>query len=114
MELELVGSPHHPVRHPFPHAHAGDPLDGIGEGLDVLDVHRRDHRDAGVEDLEHVLPPLLVTAGARDVRVGQLVDQDHRGLAGQHRVEIHLLPFRVAVLDLLRGTTGRSRICSTV
>ena len=35
------------------------------------------------------------------VGVGQLVDQDHLGLAGQDGVDVHLLPVRVAVLDLL-------------
>ena len=57
------------------HADPGDPLDGVGERLHVLDVDRRDHRDASVEDLEHVFPPLGVPPRAGDVGVGQLVNR---------------------------------------
>ncbi|HXY27583.1 MAG TPA: hypothetical protein VEH82_04820 [Acidimicrobiales bacterium] len=100
-ELDLVGLPHHPVRHPLAHADPGDPLDGVGQRLEVLDVDRRDDGDAGVEDLEDVFPALLVTARPRDVGVGQLVDQHHLRLAVEHAVEVHLLPRRAAVLDPL-------------
>ena len=65
-------------------------LDDVVERLEVLDVHGRDDVDAGVEQLFDVLPALLV-ARARDVGVGQLVDQGDLRTAGQHGVEVHLL-----------------------
>ena len=51
----------------------------------------RDDGDPGVEQLEHVLPPLLVAARARHVGVRQLVDEGDLGPAGEHGVEVHLL-----------------------
>ena len=41
-------------------AHAGDALDHVVHRLEVLDVHRRDHVDAGLEQLLDVLPALRV------------------------------------------------------
>jgi len=40
--------------------HPGDLLDDVGDGLQVLDVDRGDHVNAGVQQLGHVLPALLV------------------------------------------------------
>ncbi len=100
-ELELVGLAHHPVRHPLADGDARDPLDRIGQGLDVLDVDGRDHGDPGVEDLEHVLPALLVGTGTGHVGVRQLVDEDHLGPAVEHRREVHLGELGAAVLDRL-------------
>ena len=56
----------------------------------------------GVEELLDVLPALLV-AGARDVRVRELVDEHDVGAAGEHRVDVHLLELGAAVLDLAAG-----------
>ena len=64
----------------------------------MLDVERRDDVDAGVEQLLDVLPALLV-ARARDVRVRELVDERDLRLAGEDRVDVHLLERRAAVLD---------------
>ena len=58
----------------------------------VIDV------DPGVADALHVLPALLGRA-AGSVRVGQLVDQGDRRVAGDHRVGVHLLDDDVAVGD---------------
>ena len=56
------------------------------------------HVDAGVEQLEHVLPALDVPA-ARRVRVRELVDEDQRGLPRERRVEVELLERDAAVVD---------------
>ncbi len=106
-QLELVGPAHDPVRHSLSHADSGDPFHGVRQRLDVLDVDGGDDGDAGVEDLEYVLPPLLVATRTRHVGVGQLIDEHHRGLAGQDGIEVHLLPGRVAVLDLLASHDGK-------
>ena len=88
---------------------AGDPLDDVVHRLEVLDVERRDDVDAGVEELLDVLPALLVPR-ARDVGVGELVDERELGLAGEDRVDVHLLERRAAVArSCVRGTTSRSR-----
>ena len=79
---------------------AGDLLDDVVHRLEVLHVHRGDHVDARVEELVDVLPPLLV-ARAGDVGVGELVDEHALGLAGEDRVDVHLLEGDAAVVDLL-------------
>jgi hypothetical protein len=91
--------------------HAGDLLDDVVDGLQVLDVDRGDHVDAGSQQLLDVLPALLVA------RPGTLVwassSTRRRAGAGEHGVEVHLGRSGAAVgivrrgrpraLDLLRG-----------
>ena len=79
---------------------AGDPLDDVVERFEVLDVERRRHVDAGGEDLLDVLPALLVAA-ARDVGVGELVDEHPFRTTGDDGVDVHLLERRAAIDDLL-------------
>ncbi len=97
-QFDLFGPAHHLVRHGLPLAYARDGLDDVAEGLQVLDVHRGDDVDAGREQLLHVLPALGV-AGARDVGVGELVDEDDLGAPGQHGVQVHLRAEGPAVLQ---------------
>ena len=54
--------------------------------------------DAGVEQLEHVLPALGVPR-ARRVGVRELVDEDQRGPARERGVEVELLQRRPAIGD---------------
>ena len=61
-----------------------------------------DDVDAGVPDDLHVLPALLARR-AGHVRVGQLVDERHGGLAGEDGVRVHLLDDDAAVLDAAAG-----------
>ena len=75
--------------------------DDVVEALQVLDVDRRDHRDARVEQLLDVLPPLLVLA-AGGVGVGEFVDQHHLGAAGQHRGHVEFRELAAAVVDVPR------------
>ena len=101
-QLDLVGGPDHPVGHRLLLGHAGDPLDHVVERLEVLEVDCRDDIDAGVEQVVDVLPALGVPR-SRDVGVGQLVDQDQLGLAGQQPLEVHLLEGLAPVLDSPAG-----------
>ena len=64
----------------------------------MLDVDRGDHVDPGVEQFLDVLPALLVPR-ARHVGVRQLVHQGDLRPPGQHRVQVHLLEGRAAVLQ---------------
>ena len=92
--------------HPLAHADPGDPLDRVCHRLNVLNIDRRDHRNAGVEDLEDVFPTFLVATRIRHIGMRQLIDQHHFGLTGQDRVDIHLLPVRVAVAHVLARHDG--------
>ena len=95
---DFIGAIHHGVGNRFAHAHAGDLRDHVVQALDVLHVQRRVHVDAGVEQLEDVLPALGMAPAGR-VRVRQLVDQDHLRLARERRVEVELLEIDAAMGD---------------
>ena len=72
------------------HAHAAELGDLVVERLEVLDVQRREHVDAGVEHVRDVLVALGVLEPGR-VRVRELVDQAQLGGASQDRGQVHLL-----------------------
>lgn len=77
------------VRQRLAHARSGQIEDGVAEPVEVLDVQRREDRDAGAQEREYVLIPFGVpTPGG--VRVRELVDEGDGGRAGEQRVEIHL------------------------
>ena len=101
-QLDLIGRPHHLVGHGLLLLDAGDLLHHVVDALEVLDVHRRDHVDAGGQQLLDVLPALEV-ATAGDVGVGELVDQGDLRATSQHRVDVHLLEGGAAVLDTTSG-----------
>ena len=98
LELDLVGRPHHGVGNRLALRYTGDLLDHVVDRLQVLDVDRGDDVDAGLQQLLDVLPALGV-ARARDIGVGELVDERHLGPAGQHGVDVHLLERRTAVVE---------------
>ena len=62
----------------------------------MLHVDRREHVDAGVEHVAHVLVALLVL-DARRVGVRELVDQAQLRRAREDRRQVHLLDLGVAV-----------------
>ena len=101
-ELDLVGAANERIGHGLELADPGDPLDDVVHRFEVLDVDRRDHVDAGIEDRVDVLPPLLVCRTGH-VRVRQLVDEHHPRGAGEDRREIHLLERRVTVDERAPG-----------
>jgi len=68
----------------------------------MLDVDGGDHIDAGVQEFLDVLPSFVVLA-ARDVGMGELVNQDHLRMACQHRRYVELEKAAAAIL----GVTGR-------
>ncbi len=86
----------------------------VVERLEVLDVERRDHVDAGVEQLLDVLPALLVARSGR-VGVGVLVDEHDCGPAGAgpRRRPSRAAPCR-GTSTSRRGITSRSSIWSAV
>lgn len=98
-ELDLRRPAHHFVGHGLPLFDAGDLCDHVVEAFKVLDVHRRDHRDAGVEKFLDVHPALGVLA-ARCVGVRQLVDEDDLWPAGQHSRYVKLGEGAAAVFDM--------------
>ena len=83
-QLDLVGGANDLVGHLLLLLDAGDLGDDVVEALQVLDVDRRDDRDARVEQLLDVLPAFGVPA-AGGVGVGELVDEDHLRLRAAAR-----------------------------
>ena len=57
----------------------------------------------GVDELQDVLPALVVRPRAGDVGMGELVDQRQLGPAGEHGVEVHLLELGSPVRHDLAG-----------
>jgi hypothetical protein len=97
-ELDRVGLPNDRIRDGLALLGTGDAFDDVVQRLEMLDVERRDHVDPAREQLLDVLPSLRI-AGTRSIRVGELVDERLRGLAGEDGVDVHLFQRRPAVLD---------------
>ncbi len=95
-DLDLVGGAQHRVGDGLALRHPGDLQHHVAERLDVLGVHRRDHVDARGEQVLDILPALRMPRAGR-IGVGELVDEGDLGLAGQHRVDVHLLEGHAAV-----------------
>ena len=74
-ELDGIRTIENGIGHDLAHAHARDLRDDVVEALDVLDVDRGVDVDAGIQQLLHILVALGVAA-ARQIGVGELVDQD--------------------------------------
>src|SRR5208282_2038654 len=96
--FDLVRRPHDRIGDGFPLRRAGDLLDHVVEGFQVLDVDGGDHVNPGIENLLDVLPSLLV-ARTWDVRVRELIDQGDLRAPGEYGVQVHLLEARAAVLQ---------------
>jgi len=88
-QLDLVGLLEDRVGHGLAHDDAGDLGHHVVQALDVLHVDGGVDVDAGVEQLDHVLPAFGVPR-ARRVGVGEFVDQDDGGSAEQGAVQVEL------------------------
>ena len=97
-ELQLVCPPHDLVGDRLPLPDARDLLDHVVQRLEVLDVQRRDHVDARLEQLLDVLATLLV-ARAGHVGVGELVDESDLRPTREQRVEVELLERLPPILE---------------
>jgi len=89
-QLNLVGTLQHAVGQGFGDAYAGDAGNVVIQAFQVLDVQRGPDMQAGIHQLLHILPPLVVAA-ARGVGMGQLVHQQQAGMAEQGGVQVKLL-----------------------
>ncbi len=98
-QFELIGVADDLVGDRLALSRAGDAGDDVVQRFEVLDVHGRDHVDAGVEQLFDVLPPLLVLR-SRSVGVRVLVDENDLRASRQDGIEIQLLQNGAAILDL--------------
>ena len=67
----------------------------------MLHVHGGQHVDAGIQDLLHRLPALLV-ACAGDVGVCKLVDEHVRGVRRENGVGVELGERRQALIDFVQ------------
>src|SRR5664279_4700830 len=105
-QFDLLGRPHHFVGHGLDLLDAGDRGDHVVERFQVLDVHRGDHFDAGVQQLLHVLPPFFVHR-AGGVGVREFVDQGDLRVPGQHGVGVHLGQLHPPVEEYPAGDDGQ-------
>ena len=88
-DLDVVGRIEHRVGHDLAYADAGDAGDDVVEAFDMLDVERRQHVDAGRQQLLDIHVALGMAAAGR-IGVRKLVDQDEIGTAGEDGVQVHL------------------------
>ena len=91
-----------PVGNGFADLDAGDLPDLVVEAFEVLDVDAGKDVDAGVEEGDHVLPS-FGTFGARDVGVGELIDNGKFRLAGDDGGGVHVLESGTAVFKGFAG-----------
>ncbi len=99
---DLVRLLHHPIRDRLPHLNAGDLPHLIVEALQMLNVHGREHLDAGLEKRHHVFPP-LASSRAGHIRVREFIDGADLGVPHENGVRIHLFAHVPAVLDAPPG-----------
>ncbi len=106
-QLDLVRHFEHSVGEGFGGADAGDAGDVVVEAFEVLDVEGGPEIDAGGDQFGDVLPALGVTE-AGGVGVGELVDEQQGGAAGEGGIEVEVLEGLAAVGDALAGEDGES------
>ena len=80
--------------------HAGDLVHHGSHALQVLHVHRGDHVDVVVEQLEDVFVALVMLA-AVDVGMRQFIHQRHLRMPRQDGIHVHLLEEGALVVELL-------------
>jgi hypothetical protein len=95
-ELHFVGLFQHRIGHRLPHADPADSSHHVVQALQVLDVQRRIDVDASIEQLLDILPALGM-ARAFHIGMGQLIDQDQRGVTLEGGIEIELLEVGAAI-----------------
>ncbi len=94
--LDLIRCADDGIRDGLALGDAGDLLDDVVERLDVLDVDGRDDVDAGIQELLHVLPALLVARTGR-VGVGEFVDERDARRPLEDSLEVHFAQLDAAV-----------------
>ena len=101
-ELDLVSAIEDVIGHGLFDNDMRDLGDGVVEAFDVLHVQRGPDIDAVIEQLEHILPALLV-ARARRVVVGELIDEQQGRRSRDGGVEIEFLQRRAPVIARAAG-----------
>ncbi len=97
-EDHLVGLLVGDVGDDLAHLDAGDAAHEVIEALEMLDVERRPHIDAGGGQLLDVLVALGVTA-ALGIGVRHLVDDEDLRLAGQRRIDVEFFERMAAIVE---------------
>ena len=101
-QLDLARGADDRIGHSLPRRGAGDLRHHVGEGIQVPHTDGGDHVDSRRKQVLDVLPSRAVARAGR-VAVREIVYQRHRGAAGQHRAEVHLLGQRAPVWDFGGG-----------
>jgi len=101
---DLVGAVENPVGDLLADLDAGEGLDAWGEAFYVLDVDGGEDVDLVVEEAEDIFVALgggrVAVVGIAELGVGELVDEDDLGHAGEDGVDIHLGEEGALVVDL--------------
>jgi len=103
---DLVGAVEDPVGDLLTDFDPGEGLDAGGEAFDVLDVDGGEDVDLVVEEAKDVFVAFggaAVGAGGAKLGVGEFVDEDDLGHAGEDGVDIHLGEEGAFVLDFAAG-----------
>ena len=97
-EFDIVGAVDDRIRHRFPDPDTGDAGNDVVQTLDMLDVERAVHVDAGRQEFLDIEVALRMPA-AGCVGVRQLVHQHELGSARENGVEVHLVHRAATILD---------------
>ena len=96
----LVGLAQHAVGDALLHIHTYHLAHLVVQTLDMLDVYRRYHTDAGIEQFHHILPSFGVAA-AFHIGVGKFIHYHDVGMNLQDGIKIHLLNLLTLIEHLL-------------
>jgi hypothetical protein len=110
-QLDIVCLVEHVIGQRLALAHPRGLQHQIVETLQVLNVDRGPHRDAGLEQLCDVLPALGMSRRrlcARQIGMSQLIDQQDLGFAGKGRVQIEFQPLDAAIAQHQRCKTRQT------
>ena len=95
---DIVGFLDDRVGDHFADGDAGDASDDIRQAFDMLDIERRPHIDAGIEQFLDILEAFGMPA-VRRIRMRQFIDDDEIGPARQRGIDIELHQTLVLIDD---------------
>ena len=89
-DLDIIGPVDDRIWNGFTHTDTGDLGDDVVQAFDMLDVERRIDVDAARQKLLHIHVAFRMPATGR-IGVGQLIDENEAGAAGENGINIHFL-----------------------
>jgi len=105
-QVDFIGTLEDRIRNRLPDDRSRNLRDGVGPALEVLDIERRVHVDPAVKKLLDI-PVTFRMPGPRGICMSEFVDEDKFRLAGEYRIQIHLLDLRPRYSTIFRGRIVR-------